>query len=34
VSHAPEHDDAQDAGLEVVSALVEVFDGLVDPRFA
>jgi hypothetical protein len=33
VSHAPEHDDGQAAGLDVVSALVEVFDGLVDPRF-
>jgi hypothetical protein len=34
VSHAPGHHDGQAAGLDVVSALVEVFDGLVDPRFA
>jgi hypothetical protein len=34
VSHAPEHHDGQAAGLDVVSALVEVFGDLVDPRFA
>lgn len=33
MSHAPDHDARQDAGLDVVSALVAVFDGLVDPRF-
>lgn len=32
VLHAPEHDGNQVAGLDVVSALVEVFGGLVDPR--
>jgi predicted transposase YbfD/YdcC len=34
VSHAPEHDAAHDAGGQVVSALLEVFGGLVDPRCA
>jgi predicted transposase YbfD/YdcC len=34
VSHAPEPDAGLDAGRQVVSALLEVFEGLVDPRCA
>ncbi len=34
VSHVPEHDTGHDAGRQVVSALLEVFGGLVDPRCA
>jgi hypothetical protein len=34
VLHAPERDANQVAGLDVVSALVEVFDGLMDRRLA
>jgi hypothetical protein len=32
VSHAPETDTDRDAGLDVISALLQVFGGLIDPR--
>lgn len=32
VSHAPETDTGCDAGLDVISALLQVFGGLIDPR--